>query len=158
MRFALIASVVFLCSGCLSIHVYPVVPATVEGQLIGADANAPMRDALRQEEHRLNAQRVEIANALARTNVAIATDVLRWVEKPSAFGGGNGWFGGVSFQSMGYDVTNGQIYTTMDGTFMLHASDHQVEIVGEHYEQGLRVVTVVVGRGPENIVTTVTSL
>lgn len=158
MRFILLAATALLCSGCLSIHVHPPASASVGGHAAGADANAPMREALRETEQRLNAQRVEMLNALAQTNVAIAAEVQRWVEKPAAFGGGNGAFGGVTFEALGYRVAHDGTFTTMDGSFTLEASDQQARVVGEHFPLGLRVVTVVVGRALEDIMTTVEPL
>ena len=113
------------------------------------------------------------ANADAITNdvIRIASDAQAWSLKPTAFGGGNGLFTGVTFERLGYAMTGAGlagVYSNLNASaatggansgYKLSAvSGTGVTITGCNGTQKNNVVAVVSGTGPENIQTTVTNL
>ncbi|MDX1439449.1 MAG: hypothetical protein R3284_06055 [Rubricoccaceae bacterium] len=97
------------------------------------------------------------ADALVNDGVRIASDMQAWVLKPTAFGGGNGSFGGVTFADLGYESTAG-VYTNLNGAFELAASGAGQLITGTSVgSEGNTVYVRVCGTDPADITTQVNS-
>ena len=145
-------------AGFLSIDVhYPSRHTVATAQGADRSADTP-RDALREAERRKAAREREALDALRRTNVEIALEIQRWVEEPLAYGGGGGYFAGVTLKGLGYRVGSAHEYVSMDGTFRVEAQRRSARVVGENLELGLQVVTEVFGTNPEDIMTAVGAL
>jgi hypothetical protein len=113
------------------------------------------------------------ANADAITNdvIRIASDAQAWSLKPTAFGGGNGAFTGVTFEKLGYAMSgtgiNG-VYTNLNaststggtnsGYKMSAVTATGVTITGCNGTQDNQVQAVVTGTGPNQIATTLTNV
>ena len=111
------------------------------------------------------------ANADAITNdvIRIASDAQAWALKPTAFGGGNGKFTGVTLSKLGYTLgQNGAKATTygnLNGAYDITAiaaptataATGTITILGCNAAQKNSVTSTVAGTGPGNITTTVTS-
>ncbi|PAP78040.1 hypothetical protein [Rubrivirga marina] len=107
------------------------------------------------------------ANSDAITNdvIRIASDAQAWNLKPTAFGGGNGSFEGVTLTSLGYtlgqnDAATGA-YGNLNGSYGLTVTGTgdaaTVTIIGCNSETKNTVQAVVDGTGPSDITTTVTN-
>jgi len=103
------------------------------------------------------------ANSDAITNdvIRIASDAQAWNLKPTAFGGGNGSFAGVSLTALGYTLeengANDSSYGNLNGAYSVTAAADgaSVTIVGCNSDTENSVEAVVSGTGPGDIVTTV---
>lgn len=110
------------------------------------------------------------ANADAITNdvIRIASDAQAWNLKPTAFGGGNGTFTGVSFPKLGYEVNASDAYTNLNanptnggsgaGYVLSDIAAGTVTITGCNATTGNQVQAIVSGTKPENIATTQTNV
>ncbi len=112
------------------------------------------------------------ANSDAITNdvIRIASDAQAWSLKPTAFGGGNGSFAGVTFEKIGYttganSATAGN-YGNLNGAYSLAVGSATaggttnaagVLIVGCNKAQKNKVSAQVSGTGPNQIATTLTN-
>jgi len=105
------------------------------------------------------------ANSDAVTNdvIRIASDAQAWNLKPTAFGGGDGSFTGVSLTALGYELAqNGAAataYGNLNGAYSVTpaADGSSVTIVGCNSDTGNSIQAVVAGTGPEDITTTVSN-
>ena len=78
------------------------------------------------------------ADALLLTGMRIATDLQKWLQTPTAFGGGRPATGGipdittltVSLDDLGYSVNASNQYVTVDGTYTLVKSATGIVILG----------------------------
>lgn len=106
------------------------------------------------------------ANSDAITNdvIRIASDAQAWNLKPTAFGGGNGTFTGVTLERLGYTVTgtgDAMNYNNLNGDYRITAvAAGSITIEGCNADPSRRnrVQATVSGTSPNNINTTVTSL
>ncbi|MEM8557001.1 MAG: hypothetical protein AAGG50_04085 [Bacteroidota bacterium] len=98
------------------------------------------------------------ANADAQVNdaIRIASDAQAWNLKPTAFGGGNGAFTGLTLAKLGYEVTSNTRYTNLNGEYNIHTvSATGFYIVGCNDSLDTQVVMHVTGTTPNDITTTV---
>jgi len=113
------------------------------------------------------------ANADAITNdvIRIASDAQAWSLKPTAFGGGNGAFTGVTFEKLGYTATGAGtagVYTNLNASTATGGANSgyklsgigasTLTITGCNATRGNQVVASVTGTGPDQIATTVTNV
>ena len=78
------------------------------------------------------------ADAMVLTGMRIATDFQKWLQTPTALGGGRPNTGGtpvmstisVSLQDLGYPVNGSGQYETVDGNFSLTKSANGIVIIG----------------------------
>ncbi|MEM6784150.1 MAG: hypothetical protein AAF624_10515 [Bacteroidota bacterium] len=98
------------------------------------------------------------ANADAQVNdaIRIASDAQAWNLKPTAFGGGNGAFTGLSLAKLGYEVDSNTQYANLNGNYVIHTvSATGFYIVGCNDSLDTQVVMNVTGTTPDAITTTV---
>ena len=58
-------------------------------------------------------------DAIVNDGIRIASDAQAWALKPSAFGGGEGQFNGLSLDILGYDTGTNSYYSNINGEFSL---------------------------------------
>ena len=98
------------------------------------------------------------ANSDAMTNdvIRIASDAQAWNLKPTAFGGGNGSFVGVTLEKLGYTVTSGN-YNNLNGDYQFIGTPAAASLVVQGCSATRRnlVQATVTGTGPTQIATLV---
>ncbi len=108
------------------------------------------------------------ANSDAITNdvIRIASDAQAWNLKPTAFGGGNGAFTGVTLEKLGYTLTAAGNYTNLNGGYSLTVGSATAGgttnaagliIVGCNLANKNKVSAQVSGTSPDKIATVVTN-
>jgi hypothetical protein len=105
------------------------------------------------------------ANSDAITNdvIRIVSDAQAWSLKPTAFGGGNGSFTGLTLTKLGYELggsdASATAYGNLNGSYALSAiTAGGFTVTGCNSARGNQVAAVVNGTGPDNITTTVSNI
>ena len=120
------------------------------------------------------------ANADAITNdvIRIASDAQAWALKPTAFGGGNGAFTGVTLEKLGYETTGSgtaAVYANLNADASSSGANSGYKlgtvtaptgpiptgaftITGCNASRGNKVVSTINGTGPTNITTVVSNV
>ena len=64
-------------------------------------------------------QRKANQDAMINDGIRIASDAQAWALKPTAFGGGEGKFTGLTLAKLGYEVNGSSQYVNANGTYSL---------------------------------------
>ena len=96
------------------------------------------------------------SDALVNDAIRIASDAQAWNLKPTAFGGGDGEFTGITLAKLGYEVSSGT-YGNLNGDYVICGTPAAASLIisgtSTGNDNGVKVT--ITGTGPDDISTVV---